>query len=116
MKFCSFCGQKNDGSAQFCGDCGKPFSTTKLDADLEYKKANLLLKKQKLELEAERENNMAHCPRCGSTSLVANKKGFGVGKAVIGASLLGSIGLAAGGINSKKVWVTCLNCGKRFKL
>ena len=61
-------------------------------------------------------NGVACCPRCGSTSLSANKKGFGIGKAVIGANLMGAFGLVAGNINAKKVWVTCLNCGKRWKM
>lgn len=62
-------------------------------------------------------NAVACCPKCGSTSLSANKKGFGIGKAVIGAGLTSSpLGLIAGNINARKVWVTCLNCGKRWKL
>lgn len=63
-----------------------------------------------------RQNGIACCPKCGSTSLSANKKGFGVGKAVVGAALTGGIGLVAGNIGAKKVWVTCLNCGHRWKL
>lgn len=61
-------------------------------------------------------NGVACCPKCGSTSLSANKKGFGIGKAVIGAYVAGPIGLVAGNIHSKKVWVTCLNCGHRWKV
>jgi hypothetical protein len=55
-----------------------------------------------------------YCPKCYSTSLTANKKGFGVGKAVIGAFVAGPIGLVAGNIGSQKVKVTCLNCGHQF--
>jgi DNA-directed RNA polymerase subunit RPC12/RpoP len=55
------------------------------------------------------------CPKCGSTSLTANKKGFGVGKALVGAALTGGVGLLAGGIGKNKVEVTCLKCGKKFK-
>lgn len=63
-----------------------------------------------------KQNGVACCPKCGSTSLSANKKGFGVGKAVVGAALTGGIGLVAGNIGAKKVWVTCLNCGHRWKM
>lgn len=62
-------------------------------------------------------NGVACCPKCGSTSLSSGKQGFGIGKAVVGAGLIGNpIGLAAGNINSKKVHVTCLNCGHKWKI
>lgn len=54
------------------------------------------------------------CPKCSSTSLSAHKKGFGIGKAVVGAMATGGIGLVAGNIGAKKVRVTCLNCGYQF--
>lgn len=57
---------------------------------------------------------IACCPKCGSTSLTSHKKGFGIGKAVIGFGLTGGVGLAAGNIGAKKVRVTCLKCGKQF--
>lgn len=63
-----------------------------------------------------RANGIACCPKCGSTSLAANKKGFGVGKAVTGAFIAGPFGLIAGNMGAKKVWVTCLNCGHRWKI
>jgi predicted RNA-binding Zn-ribbon protein involved in translation (DUF1610 family) len=55
------------------------------------------------------------CPKCGSTQITANKKGFSGKKAVAGAVLTGGIGLLAGTIGSNKVIITCLNCGKEFK-
>lgn len=55
--------------------------------------------------------NVPACPICGSTSISASKKGFGVGKAVVGAAIAGPIGLAAGNIGASKVRITCLNCG-----
>lgn len=63
-----------------------------------------------------RSQGIACCPRCGSTSLSAGQKGFGVGKAVIGAAVAGPIGLVAGNIGKHKVKVTCLNCGHSWKL
>lgn len=56
----------------------------------------------------------ARCPKCGSTSLSADKKGFGIGKALVGAAIAGPFGLVAGNIGAKKVRVTCLNCGHQF--
>lgn len=64
-----------------------------------------------------KKNGIACCPKCGSTSLSSNKQGFGIGKALIGAAAITNpIGLVAGNINSKKVHVTCLNCGHKWKM
>lgn len=60
------------------------------------------------------EEGIAYCPKCHSTSLSANKKGFGIGKAIFGAALTGGIGLVAGNIGAKDVRVTCLKCGHQF--
>ncbi len=59
-------------------------------------------------------SNEVSCPKCSSTSLSANKKGFSGKKAVAGAILTGGIGLLAGTIGSNKVKITCLNCGHEF--
>ena len=60
-------------------------------------------------------NAVACCPKCGSTSLSANKKGFGIGKAILGATIIGKYGLTAGKLHAQKVVVTCLNCGHQWK-
>lgn len=59
---------------------------------------------------------VACCPKCGSTSLSANKKGFSAGKAAAGMFLSSSLaGAVAGEIGANKVEITCLNCGHKFK-
>ncbi len=40
---------------------------------------------------------------------ISSEKGFGIGKAVAGATIAGGIGLVAGNLGAKKVRVTCLN-------
>src|SRR5665213_1549145 len=55
------------------------------------------------------------CPKCGSSQITANKKGFSGKKAIIGDILVGPIGLVAGAFGSSKVLITCLACGHRFK-
>ena len=55
------------------------------------------------------------CPKCSSTQLHAGSKGFGLGKAAAGGLLLGPVGLLGGMIGSKKVIITCLNCGKKWR-
>lgn len=54
------------------------------------------------------------CPKCGSSDLTANKKGFSGKKAVAGALLTGGVGLLAGTLGSNKVKITCLKCGHEF--
>ncbi len=67
------------------------------------------------------QDGIAYCPKCYSTSLSPHKKGFGVGKAIVGAGLgvmtvgaSGLLGLAAGNAGAKKIRVTCLKCGHQF--
>lgn len=65
-------------------------------------------------------NKAPKCPKCKSTNVQAvgqHKKGFSVGKAVIGGVLTGGIGAIAGfaGKKTKKVDMICMNCGKQFK-
>jgi len=55
------------------------------------------------------------CPKCKSKSITANKKGFGLGKAIIGGILTGGVGLLGGFIGSNKIKLTCLNCGHTWK-
>lgn len=59
-------------------------------------------------------SNEIGCPKCGSTQLTANQKGFSGKKAVAGAMLTGGIGLLAGTLGSKKIKITCLACGTSF--
>ena len=58
---------------------------------------------------------VACCPKCGSTSISANKKGFGFGKAVVGAALVGPTGLVGGTLGANKIQITCLHCGHKYK-
>lgn len=60
---------------------------------------------------------IACCPKCGSTSLSANKKGFGAGKALVGMAVTGGLlGAVAGNIGAKKTVVTCLSCGHKWTI
>lgn len=69
-------------------------------------------KKRLRELEA---SGKVYCPKCHSTSVTAQKKGFGAGKAVVGAALAGPTGLLAGTVGAGKVKCTCLKCGHTWK-
>ncbi len=55
------------------------------------------------------------CPKCGSSHIHSAEKGFGVGKALVGVWVLGSVGLLAGNIGRHDVIMTCLSCGHKFE-
>lgn len=131
--FCGYCGNP---FTSFVADRSETGELTKTDMDLAYYKANLQMQqqtlqiqqqeleearkqteqqRQQLRLQRKQYDEMMKCPRCGSTSLSGNKKGYGVGKGVVGAALLGPIGLVAGNIGSGKVMVTCMKCGYKFR-
>lgn len=61
-------------------------------------------------------DGQARCPKCGSTSLTGNKKGFGLGKGAVGAVVLGPVGILAAGAGKNKVIVTCMKCGHQWKV
>lgn len=56
-----------------------------------------------------------HCPKCGSTQISSNKKGFSGKKAVAGALLTGGVGVLAGTIGSNDIEITCLACGNTWE-
>ena len=58
--------------------------------------------------------NFKPCPKCkvGYLRAIGERTGgFSGGKAVLGAALLGPIGLAAGALGKKKVMYQCQKCG-----
>ena len=67
-------------------------------------------------LNQKKEDDLVKCPRCGSTQISSNKKGYSAAKGVAGVLTVGALGLLAGNIGSNKVVVTCLKCGHQWKL
>lgn len=60
-------------------------------------------------------DDVAKCPKCGSSQLHAGDKGFSLGKAAFGNALIGPVGLLGGLLGSKKIMVTCLQCGHKWE-
>ena len=54
------------------------------------------------------------CPRCGSTQIHVDKRGFDAGSACCGAIILGPLGLLCGADGANKLRKTCLNCKKTW--
>lgn len=50
------------------------------------------------------------CPRCNSTQVFADKKGFSGKKACCGWLLVGPLGLLCGTHKKNKIRLTCLQC------
>lgn len=86
-------------------------------ADLAKKDDKLPTKKETMAQKREELKNsgQVYCPKCLSTSITANKKGFGIGKAVAGLYVAGGLGLTAGNMGAKNVICTCLKCGYQWK-
>lgn len=61
------------------------------------------------------DSNVARCPKCKSTSITANKKGFSLAKGALGVATVGLYGVVAAGHGKNKVIVTCLKCGHQWK-
>ncbi len=77
------------------------------------------IKVQKEQVEAQKKqiemnSDSVKCPYCGSRDIQMVKKGFGVGKAVAGAVLLGPVGILGGAIGSNKMQRVCVSCGRKF--
>lgn len=140
VSVCPRCGNAVPPNSKFCGRCGNPVSLETRGAidntsavsdkqeDRNSKSINSLIalstaasapqaaRPSVRPIPETPQANVARCPICGSTSLSAGTKGFGIGKAAAGAVLLGPVGLLAGGIGMNKTVVTCLNCGHKFQI
>lgn len=78
-------------------------------------KYEIAMEKYKQKMTAEqKDKEMLHCPKCNSTQLSANKKGFSLGGAALGGILLGDLGLLGGFVGSDKVEITCMKCGHKW--
>lgn len=60
-------------------------------------------------------DSVVRCPKCLSAQVTAVQKGFGTGGAVLGAVLLGPLGLLGGMIGSGKTRLACMKCGHIFE-
>ncbi|MDR1005516.1 MAG: hypothetical protein LBL74_01445 [Bacteroidales bacterium] len=60
------------------------------------------------------EEDVIRCPRCDSTQLIANPRGFRWGYAILGFLLLKGIGLLFGFSGNKRVRITCMKCGHQW--
>jgi len=118
---CTECGKLVSDKASFCPHCGCPVSVT-LDTLGTHRPDEPIVENlegvddQTSNTTTATEPEPVRCPLCNSTQITGKKKGFGLGKAVIGGLILGPFGLLGGAIGSNKTMVVCLNCGHEWKL
>lgn len=78
--------------------------------------SNQLLQHQENErLKELDKQHITYCPKCHSTQITAQKKGFGLLKGAAGIAIAGPCGILAAGIGKNKIILTCMNCGYQFK-
>lgn len=97
---CPECGKEVSDKACSCPNCGYPILQNPIS--------------QSKTEDTESEKKLIFCPKCLSTHVHAEQKGFSGGKALAGVVAIGGIGILAGTIGSKKVNITCLKCGYKF--
>ena len=132
-RFCSKCGYKIQ-SVTNTNNNQNMMSNAELQArlqleQLKMQQQQIQIRQQQFQMQQQQYNSMLKCPKCGSTSVSSNKKGYGVVKGGLGAitamglapftggaSLaVGAIGAGAGNIGRNKIICTCMNCGYKFK-
>lgn len=129
MLKCPDCGFEATDYERVCPICNAPLKGITIESDLPIKEEKIkddrpvksnpdwyakIHAKMQAKREAQQEPPIPHCPKCGSTSITVMKKGFGVGKSLIGGAVAGPVGLLAGGIGANKVQRVCINCGHKF--
>lgn len=80
------------------------------------KEQNEVRKQKYIEKNASKANEVIHCPKCRGTQISAHKKGFGLGKAVVGTVTFGLLaGAGFGMVGKNKIYLSCMHCGNQWK-
>lgn len=116
---CAHCGVQNDSDAKFCSFCGKSL------LEKEEKRSTKFREYEEVEYEvlpkdAPKNDDIVHCPRCGSTNIhfVTKTVGddFSASQGCCGFLLFGPIGLLCGLFTDKKTNTVrkCMKCNHEF--
>jgi RNA polymerase subunit RPABC4/transcription elongation factor Spt4 len=141
MKICTNCGEKLLDKATYCPTCRKNAKNFPIVDSNDKEKIEEIInsvphpeKREHPKWKKRYSSNISsnesiYCPKCHSTSIQANARGYSPLSGLFGAlffgfigSFLGSIGAIIGIIigilcgfsGSKKIRITCLKCGHKF--
>lgn len=98
---CPECGKEISDKAKACPNCGCPINETN-----QFSSAAV----------SDDDEEHIYCPYCLSKQVHHEYRGFSGGKALAGVVTVGGIGMLAGTIGNDKVELTCMRCGKKFKV
>lgn len=106
-----------DGAKDLAGkglDVSKDLAEKGIESAKEKKELKKLEKQElKDRIKQMDKEGIVYCPKCYSTQVTANKKGFSLGKAAVGSLIAG--GVLLGAVGKNKIEVTCLKCGNKWK-
>ncbi len=115
---CPSCRFESQEAFKDCPMCGLIIKkhNERLASDPEYKRItteriNKDIERKKKEAEL---NEPVRCPKCKSNQIHFEKKGYGIGKGLVGLVALGPLGLAAGAIGKDKLLSICIKCGHKW--
>jgi hypothetical protein len=73
---------------------------------------NLPQKRLKEQMDA---SNLAYCPRCLSTDISGEKRGFSISRALVGNNVVPVLGMMLGALGADTVECKCLKCGHTWR-
>ena len=116
---CPSCKFESQEAFTYCPMCGLVIQKyyarlANEEADLAARRKKMELHKIDMEKRKEELNQPVRCPKCTSNQIHYEKKGYGIGKGLIGLATIGPLGLAAGAIGKDKLLSICVKCGHKW--
>jgi len=118
---CPFCGESVLATMKKCKHCGEFLKEKKPELEKPSPKEHSITTSQTQSSASPQtapssSHRHARCPKCGSTSIQAVKKGFGGGKGCVGYLITGLPGLLCGLCGANKMSSVCMQCGYKWKI
>lgn len=104
---CAACGTYSSGN--FCSACGRNLTGAPQPVQAPVQPVYIPAQPQILK------SGINCCPKCRSTQLLQKPRGFSWGLAILGFFLIPGFGLLLGFCGRKKMRMSCLACGHKWK-